>query len=292
MKKTHNLGLSLYETTDKFNITKSEDSLNHNMELIDDALGDIKVPVKGEDYWTEEDKAHIVQEVIDSVIVQYPEAHVIYGDVDSNNVITIYGELPDGTYTLKYESEDGSTIDIGSLNINGTTSDSYTNQIPISIDENGEIYNGIGYKENTRINSSGIPDALTDTVTKPVFITGLIPVKKGDIIRLKNCFIDTANKDMSSIYGIKNWAGQIAYYDSISSTTESNTLSLRVWTDFANLSDPYQTNSPYFKDVILDDNGYVTQFTFDNKHKNYIRFTLACDGDPADAIITVNEEIV
>lgn len=40
MKKTTNLGLALYDSTDKFNITGSEDSLNHNMELIDEAVKD------------------------------------------------------------------------------------------------------------------------------------------------------------------------------------------------------------------------------------------------------------
>lgn len=38
MKKTQNLMLSLYESNDKFNITANEDSLNHNMELIDSAI--------------------------------------------------------------------------------------------------------------------------------------------------------------------------------------------------------------------------------------------------------------
>lgn len=38
MKQTNNLGLALYESTDKFNITGSENSLNHNMELLDEAI--------------------------------------------------------------------------------------------------------------------------------------------------------------------------------------------------------------------------------------------------------------
>ena len=38
MKKTTNLELTLYEATDRFSITGSEDSLNHNMEILDEAL--------------------------------------------------------------------------------------------------------------------------------------------------------------------------------------------------------------------------------------------------------------
>lgn len=38
MKYTDNLNLSLYEAADKMNITGETDSLNHNMELIDEAI--------------------------------------------------------------------------------------------------------------------------------------------------------------------------------------------------------------------------------------------------------------
>lgn len=51
MNKTTNLGLALYDIDDKFAITASEDSLNHNMELIDDAISNSvgkKTPDGGE----------------------------------------------------------------------------------------------------------------------------------------------------------------------------------------------------------------------------------------------------
>lgn len=38
MRQTDNLGLALYDTTDKMNITGSESSLNHNMEILDQCL--------------------------------------------------------------------------------------------------------------------------------------------------------------------------------------------------------------------------------------------------------------
>jgi hypothetical protein len=40
MKKTTNLGLVLYDPEDKFNITAKQDSLNHNMELLDAAVSE------------------------------------------------------------------------------------------------------------------------------------------------------------------------------------------------------------------------------------------------------------
>ena len=42
MRKTENLGLSLYDSEDKMNITGETDSLNHNMQLLDAAIWDNK----------------------------------------------------------------------------------------------------------------------------------------------------------------------------------------------------------------------------------------------------------
>lgn len=49
MRQTENLGLALYDTTDKMNVTGPENSLNHNMELIDSELAKtMKAPEAGE----------------------------------------------------------------------------------------------------------------------------------------------------------------------------------------------------------------------------------------------------
>lgn len=42
MKQTTNMGLALYEKTDKMNVTGTTNSLNHNMEIIDTAINGIK----------------------------------------------------------------------------------------------------------------------------------------------------------------------------------------------------------------------------------------------------------
>ena len=44
MKKTTKLGLSLYDSNDKFSITAENDSLNHNMEILDQAISEKKTP--------------------------------------------------------------------------------------------------------------------------------------------------------------------------------------------------------------------------------------------------------
>lgn len=56
------------------------------------------------------------------------------------------------------------------------------NQIPISTDIDGNIYNGKGYKENTRWSGSNNADSGYDGVD----VTGYIPITYGDTIRLKN----------------------------------------------------------------------------------------------------------
>lgn len=74
--------------------------------------GDFK-PVKGVDYWTEEDQESIVQQVIDAL------GTPVFGTVSEDNVITLSGALVDGTYTVKYEDGTGNVTTIGTLNTSG-----------------------------------------------------------------------------------------------------------------------------------------------------------------------------
>lgn len=57
----------------------------------------------------------------------------IYGYVDDENNIIVTGELPGGTYSVKYEL-DGEILDIGILTLT-----LYINQIPISTDASGGV---------------------------------------------------------------------------------------------------------------------------------------------------------
>lgn len=55
----------------------------------------------------------------------------------------------------------------------------YTNLVPLSVDESGNVYNnGLGYKNGYRIRSGGVEAEQTNAT-----ITGFIPCKAGDIIR-------------------------------------------------------------------------------------------------------------
>ena len=78
----------------------------------------------------------------------------------------------------------------GSINIVSVTGDivitavatkivSYTNQVPISTGTDDNVFNGTGYKDGYRINSSGEEAALSGFTT-----TGFIPFTKGQTIRI------------------------------------------------------------------------------------------------------------
>lgn len=160
-----------------------------------------------------------------------------------------------------------------------------TNQIPISVNVvDNNIYNGTGYKASTRINSSGADVALTSG-TSPAFATGCIPIKKGDVIRMKNCWIDPDGT--SEVYG-QNAAGlNIDGYTGDDRTTTYKPLGAWAqWTDAG-------TAKGYVSDFTYDDSGNLNGFTYNNSggtaEIKYIRFTLG--GNPEEAILTVNEDI-
>ena len=79
----------------------------------------------GSDYvLTEADKAEIVAMVIESL-----GGNPVFGYVDENNNIIVSGNLADGSYNVKYEMEDGSTVDIGDLVLDTNVYYSVTNNL-------------------------------------------------------------------------------------------------------------------------------------------------------------------
>jgi hypothetical protein len=141
----------------------------------------------------------------------------------------------------------------------------YTNQIPISTDTDGSIYNGVGYKENTRWSKSGGGDISETGVT----VSGYIPVKTGDVIRIKNI---TMNKnDQASNANVCN----ICYFWSLSATDGASGDATVITSEFSG---------------IFDANGNLTQFTIpESLHPVYIRLNTGYIGP--DSILTINEPI-
>lgn len=84
--------------------------------------------------------------------------------------------------------EDGESDDIAG---------EYTNQIPLSTATIGgtEVYNGVGYKAGTRLDSS-----FAEEDAAGMCCTGYIPVEVGDVIRIKNVTIYGSNDAYGCVY--------------------------------------------------------------------------------------------
>ena len=225
-----------------------------------------KTPVRGTDYWTTEDQAAIVQQVISQL-----GGNPVFGVVHEDKTITLTANLADGTYTLKYEADDGTVTTIGDIVI-GNVGPTYTNQIPISQDADGTVYgvdyngDGVkdGYKKNTRFSAS----SNAEKENTGSYLTGWIPVKAGDVIRLLNVPVST----VSGADGNKN---AIIFSPS----------------NHSNAWQAYTTTIPTSDNItgqVYDDAGNLTQFTTTNKYA-WIRIISSYIGE--DSVITKNEEL-
>lgn len=146
-----------------------------------------------------------------------------------------------------------------------TQAPAYTNQIPISTDSTGAIYNSIGYKDGYRISDSGVDEEYGHKS-----VTGFIPIKKGDTIRIKGVY----NNDVTSC--------RIATYDSSKTFQTSRNGAIFSTTGSYSLVNDIMTYTP---------NEYTV-----NDAARYFRFS--CDTgahtgeeDGSKLIITINEPI-
>ena len=256
-----------------------------------------KTPIKGTDYWTEDDQETIIQRVLTEL-----GAIPVFGMVDENNNIILTAVLADGTYQLKYADADGNVTDICTYNHNyapapdvpdvpDVPTPTYTNVLPLAKGEDGNPYNGTGYAVGKRINSSwNETNVSVTTATNPVFLTGRIPIPAGATVRFKNCYIDTngVNGSMNDAadkayygHGLSGLYGCMLYYNPTSGTGNKSGTNY-TWNNFVSYSN--LASAP-----AVDSNGYVTEFTFNTTETMYARFVLG--GDPTTAVITINEPI-
>lgn len=178
--------------------------------------------------------------------------------------------------------EDGTTVLIDVVVASaGTTIQTYRNLMPTSIDTDGSVYNGIGWKGKTRLSAS--TGSVNDN-TNNAAITGFIPVKKGDIVRFK--FSDTSTCwDQNP--NNKGW-NIIAYYDSAFTWLGS--------------ACPLQSAGSRYGIVETADNvctgsvadGGIVSFTVPNNDNiGYLRLSFSDwrNEGLSNLIVTVNEEI-
>ncbi len=181
----------------------------------------------------------------------------VVGYVDSDKNIVLTGKLEEGIYTLKYEMEDGTVLPIGNLDLSERPA--YVNQIPISINETGSIYNGIGYKTGVRLSAL----SWTEKEANGYCLTGFIPYKNGDKIRLKDIPFNVDTDEANANY--------IAFYDA----------------NFQKVC--FTTPGWMFK--AEEGNGVFANSEVLNGTDKASYFRISIKGDLSNSIITINEPI-
>ena len=122
----------------------------------------------------------------------------VVGYIDSDNNIVLTGTLPEDIYSVKYEMEDGSLVDIGELSLVGGITN-YAD--PTSSDWM------TGYRLST---SSGNGSALEGHI-----LTNYIPAKMGDVVRVKGLdmtiFVNNKHGAVGAYKSDKTYQALFAY---------------------------------------------------------------------------------
>lgn len=156
----------------------------------------------------------------------------------------------------------------------------FTNLVPLSTDTDGSIYNGVGYKDNVRLSSSG---GISSSAQNGSTTTGFIPWNGADtdIIRVKGVEWVTALDSGKHYY--------INFYDS--SRKFLNYLSSGVYAE---------GTYDHVLTITRDENGvetfdfnenYGTSNTFLQHARKSKYFRITAKGKGADMVVTINEEI-
>ena len=179
--------------------------------------------------FSEDDKAEIVGTVLDAL-----SGKVIPGYVDEENNIVI-SCLPAGSYTVRYEMEDGGTIDIGALAVSGGAP-AYTN---LAEPDPGNTTDFEIWCNDARITSDGSVASRAGYAC-----TNYFAVAPEDIIRIRGFKIERlgfydADKNLLP-YGaapLSDLAGNYYIYGDYYQTDEAATFTMRAATPaYARLS--------------------------------------------------------
>lgn len=161
----------------------------------------------------------------------------------------------------------------------------YTNQVPISTDTDGSIFNGVGYQENVRLSSSG---GISSSAQNGSVTTGFIPwygdttylrmkgvhwVDVYDFVSSGHYYIIPYDANKNPMYG----GGQ---YISAAEYVGGNLNHIVTVTRDAN-----GVETVKFSETYGTSNSYLQSF----RNAKYIRIT--AHGKGADMIVTINEEI-
>ena len=154
--------------------------------------------------------------------------------------------------------------------------DGYANMIPRSTESGGAtVYNGgLGYKSGYRLSSSGAEKSQSGST-----LTGFIPSKTGDIIRMKGatwgstvsggyCYIAFYDSDFSLVATVNKYQNNTEHISNVSTKVNKTASSITVGT-----------------------NGVTTFNIVFNTTVNISYIRINATGNGADMIVTINQEI-
>lgn len=156
----------------------------------------------------------------------------------------------------------------------------FTNQVPISTDTDGSIFNGVGYIENKRLSSSG---GISGSAQNGSVTTGFIPFPYGDatVVRLKGVEWLGATANYGGHYYFNFYDSNRKFVNYQASGDIGNYAHIITMTRGADGVETMSFNQEYGTTNVLLQN-------IRNKAK-FIRIT--AHGKGADMIVTINEEI-
>lgn len=145
----------------------------------------------------------------------------------------------------------------------------FTNLVPTSIDTDGSIYNGVGYIEGYRLSSSG---GLSSSAQSGTVTTGFMPYEADGVVRMAGV----------------TWGRSSGYhYLSFYSANFAVLGSVNIEADVNN----YYNGIVSSATTISIENGVTTFQPVFTDGSNVAYFRVCADGNGADMIVTVNEEI-
>lgn len=225
-------------------------------------------PVKGIDYYTHEDKQEITTEITVSVLADIQATEIQQTPLFANSIAECLDAskvyvLPDG-YIYAYKKVNG-----------------YTNLLETSIDTDGSLYNGKGYKDDYRL---GAADNPTESAKDGMFLTGFIPIKKTDVIRVSSTMW------AGSPSAAKIWFYNASFKLMAGYTQNGYVMTYNGYAEGTN-STSNSLQSKTAQSVTVNGNETIINIAYSPNCTDvaYIRFD-GC-GSGANAIITLNEPI-
>ena len=150
----------------------------------------------------------------------------------------------------------------------------YINMVPLSINSDGTIYNGAGYKDGYRVRSGGAEAALSSSS-----VTGYIPVTGGDVVRISGCDFGDGTSNGSAL--------------NVSDSSFTNIGQFSMIPAGYGIFASNATYDAYGSDSVVEETTGVWKWIVPPADSGvaYIRVTGNTGGNGADMIVTINEEI-